>query len=50
MIIEGLLPLISPKTWKNLIKIIFEETDMYIRISGFFLIVLGSSLIYLAKE
>ncbi|MCP3666352.1 MAG: DUF2065 domain-containing protein [Gammaproteobacteria bacterium] len=47
MVIEGLLPFLSPGTVRNMVKAISEMDDHALRISGLISMVLGVVMLYL---
>lgn len=46
LIFEGLLPFASPKIWRNNIKKLLLLDDKNLRIVGFWLMVIGTVIIY----
>lgn len=50
MVIEGLLPFISPKTWKKMIESITKQTDRNIRIFSLISMLIGSITLYIIRS
>jgi len=50
MVIEGLLPFISPKTWKNMMESVTKQTDRNIRVFAFISMLIGSVTIYIIRS
>lgn len=49
LILEGLLPFISPSQWKNFMALMSEQRDSLIRWLGLISMVLGVILIYIVR-
>jgi hypothetical protein len=50
MVIEGLLPFISPKTWKNMMESITKQADRNIRIFSLISMLIGSFTLYIIRS
>jgi len=50
MVIESLLPLISPKVWKKLIKHVCNQTDTFIRGGALIFMITGSIFLYFLRK
>ena len=46
-VIEGMVPFLAPKRWRNLVKIMSEQDDRTMRTVGLFSMLLGLGLLYL---
>jgi uncharacterized protein YjeT (DUF2065 family) len=49
MVIEGILPFISPEKWKNIMKLVLNQTDKNIRLFGLVSMLLGTILLYVIR-
>jgi uncharacterized protein YjeT (DUF2065 family) len=46
LVIEGLLPFISPQRWRRMVLQVANVDDRSIRLMGFISMVLGTALLY----
>jgi uncharacterized protein YjeT (DUF2065 family) len=46
LVIEGLLPFISPRRWRRMVLQVANVDDRSIRLMGFISMVLGTALLY----
>jgi len=49
LIIEGVIPFLSPEKYRNFVKLLAQRKDKDVRIAGFISMVIGAILIYLLK-
>ena len=49
LVFEGLLPFLSPSSWRRLIQQIFIQNDRVLRVMGLICMLLGLGLVYLAR-
>lgn len=49
LIIEGLMPALSPRGWRNLIEQLGQMPDNTIRVGGMALILIGAVLFHLVR-
>ena len=47
LVIEGIIPFLYPKRWKEMVAVIAEIDDKTMRIVGFISMVTGTGLLYL---
>ena len=46
LVLEGLMPFISPSSWKQMISAIMQMSDEALRIAGFLSMMAGVALLY----
>lgn len=49
MVIEGILPFISPEKWKNIMKLVLNQTNQNIRLFALASMLLGTILLYVIR-
>lgn len=49
MVIEGVLPFISPKGWRNMMLAVSQMDDRSLRITGLMSMLLGVAMLYLVN-
>ena len=49
MIIEGLLPAINPRGYRNAVEMLSKQNDRVLRNFGLFLIAIGATIVFLVK-
>ena len=47
LVIEGIIPFVYPKRWKEMVVVVAEIDDKTLRIVGFVSMVTGTGLLYL---
>ena len=47
LVIEGIIPFVYPKRWKEMVAVIADIDDKTLRIVGFVSMVTGTGLLYL---
>jgi uncharacterized protein YjeT (DUF2065 family) len=50
MVIDGVLPFISPKIWKKIIIFAAKQPEYNIRVLGFSSMIIGSTILYLLNN
>ncbi|MBD3670578.1 MAG: DUF2065 domain-containing protein [Gammaproteobacteria bacterium] len=50
MILEGLLPFLSPRNYRQMVEMLARSSDSMIRRTGFILMFAGVLLVYLLKS
>ena len=49
LVVEGILPFISPNLWRNMARQVAQLNDKQLRIMGFMCMLVGVVLLYLLK-
>lgn len=49
LVLEGVIPFLSPEQWKNTMQTILKMPDSSIRMVGFFSMLGGALLLYLVR-
>jgi hypothetical protein len=49
LVIEGLLPFLSPRSWRGLMGQLLQTDDRSLRLAGLCSMVLGALLLYLVR-
>lgn len=49
LVIEGLLPFISPQRWRHFISSVVSQNDKALRIYGLVSMLMGTGLLYLIR-
>lgn len=49
LVIEGILPFLSPKIWRFLVQQVFIQSDRSVRIIGLISMLIGLALVILAR-
>lgn len=49
-VLEGILPFLSPRFWRQIMQQIFIQSDRSIRIIGLISMLLGLTLVYIAHN
>jgi len=49
LVIEGLLPFLSPRTWRGLVAQIADVDDGTLRVTGLVMMLLGAGLLFLVR-
>ncbi len=49
LVIEGLLPFLSPRTWRGLVAQIADVDDGTLRATGLVMMLLGAGLLFLVR-
>ena len=47
LVIEGIIPFVYPKRWKEMVVVVAEIDDKTLRVVGFVSMVTGTGLLYL---
>lgn len=47
LVLEGIIPFLYPRRWRNLVASLAQVTDQNLRIMGLFSMLLGAGLLYL---
>ena len=50
LIVEGIMPFITPLQWKKYLKRMIDADNKQVRIMGFVLLILGSVLLFVAHD
>jgi hypothetical protein len=50
MVIDGILPFISPKIWKKIVIFAAKQSEYNIRALGFSSMIIGSTILYLLNN
>jgi len=50
LIIEGIMPFVTPIRWKKYLQRMIEANNRQVRIMGFVLLVVGSVLLFVAHD
>lgn len=46
LVLEGLLPFLAPNLWRRMASVIVKKNDNVLRIIGFVLMLLGTTILY----
>ena len=49
LIIEGLMPALSPRGWRSMVSQVADQPDRHLRIGGFVLILAGAVMFHLVS-
>jgi len=50
MVLEGILPFISPSIWKKVIQKAIKQNDQLIRLNAFLIMLVGSGFLYIIRN
>lgn len=50
LVVEGIIPFLSPTMWRNMMIRMLDRKDRVIRIIGFFSMIVGAILVYLVHS
>jgi len=50
LVLEGMMPFLSPGKWRQLVKKLAEVDNQNMRMAGFFSMVVGATLLYVLKH
>ena len=50
LIVEGFLPAVVPQAWRKMVRVMAEQSDNALRISGFVFMILGALILVFLKK
>lgn len=50
LVLEGVMPFLSPRYWRNAMLALVSQSDRVVRITGLILMLLGLGLVILARD
>lgn len=50
LIFEGILPFLSPSTWRRMVTVMSSQSDLALRITGLICMLLGVILLFIAHR
>jgi uncharacterized protein YjeT (DUF2065 family) len=49
LVFEGILPFVNPARWRNVIKVVSDQSDSALRVMGLSSMLVGAVLLYLIR-